>query len=271
MSNGVAEGQGEHTEGRLRRSRWRKIVTPVLVESSSSRESIESEAETLVDWNSRGDTESPDGVVNLGEYSNETQVESSTNEMSKRDAESKDSGVGQGPDLNEFMRMFFEDQKRRDDKEKERRDEERKEREVERREREEANRARDELLFASMRDVRPTLPAPVPTPIAELPRMKEADDIESFIPIFEASLRMNGVPCESWKAKLTSHLPLKTLVPVENVLHSGDSSYGDLVDALMGCSTLSFCSAAEDMCSGERGRLWEMEVRASMTKLKQVW
>jgi len=94
----------------------------------------------------------------------------------------------------------------------------------ERKEKEAADRRRDEY-FLSLRDARPAAVTPAPTPITDLPRMRENDEVESFIPIFEASLRMNDVPHDSWKAKLTSHLPLKVLVPVEEALKDGDTSY----------------------------------------------
>jgi len=38
----------------------------------------------------------------------------------------------------------------------------------------------------------------------------------------------------------------------------------------MGCTSMSFCSAAEDMCTGERGRLWKLEVRQTVTKIKHL-
>jgi len=94
--------------------------------------------------------------------------------------------------------------------------------------------------------------------------------MEAFIPIFEVSLRMNEVPQGEWKKKLTSHVPVGSLVLIEGILGTVDSSYQEVVDGLMGGSTLTFCSAAEDMCSGERGRLGVLDVRTSMTKLKQL-
>jgi len=87
--------------------------------------------------------------------------------------------------------------------------------------------------------------------------MKETDELEEFIPIFEASLKVNNVPASLWKQKLLTHLPLKSLVKVEDALQDEGSSYDDMVSALRGCVALSFCSAAEDMCSGERGKIWE--------------
>jgi len=309
MSDGVV-GDCEETRTLRRNTRTRKGTAPPVVESScnSDTDNIDTETETVDGWSGV----EPDSV---GEWSDQAQCnfytshkESTKKEtMSRRDNESKDSGRGHTPGLsmNEFMQMFFEEQRRRDEVEKKRRDEEkrereeeqkrrneerrqerekredervrrkeareqeRREREEERARREEASRARDELLFSSLRDNRLAPPGHAPTPIAELPKMKDNDEMETFIPIFEASLRMYHVPGNAWKAKLTSQLPLKFLVPVEDVLHCDDTTYDDLVDALMGCSTLSFCSAAENMCTGEKGRLWDVEIRPSMTKMKQ--
>jgi len=219
--------------------------------------------------------------------------------MSMRDTESKDSGRGStfGPSMTEFMQVFFEEQKRRDEIDRKRRDEEHKEqkrsyemerlrsneehtrREAERKAereqraeelaaREEANRAMEEWLFRSLRDNRPA-PMHAPNFTIDLPKMK-GDEIEAFLTIFEAALRMSDVPVNAWKAKLTSHIPLKSLVKVESVIQQEDATYDGLVEALMGCTTLSFCSAAEDLCTGERGRLWEFEGRQTATKIRQL-
>jgi len=106
--------------------------------------------------------------------------------------------------------------------------------------------------------------------VFDLPRMKDSDELEEFIPVFETSLRVNGVSKPLWKQKLLTHLPLKALVKVEEVLQTDDSSYEDTVGALRGSTALSFCSAAEDLCSGERGKIWEMEVCPSLARLKHL-
>jgi len=86
--------------------------------------------------------------------------------------------------------------------------------------------------------------------------MKEEDEVEKFIPIFESFLRINKVPQGLWKQKLLTYHPLESLVKIEEVLQEEDSTYEEAVGALRGTTALSFCSAAEDMCSGDRGRIW---------------
>jgi len=100
--------------------------------------------------------------------------------------------------------------------------------------------------------------------------MKDGDELEEFISIFDVSLRVNNVPRPLWKQKLITHLPLKSLVKVEETLQLDGTTYDDTVGVLRGCTALSFCSAADDMCTGERGKLWEMDVRPSVAKLRQL-
>jgi len=282
MSKGVAEGY--ETERSLRRSRrQRKVRTPVVSSDSSGTESIDSNNETSVGWNLGGFQSEVEGnEYSFDEFSNTAQFgynkkssvthsemsNKESNERTGRTKESVDSGRCETPGrhMDEFMRTYLEQQARRDEMERERREEERREQ----REREEAARKREEYLFESPREARAVVPPPVRPLIIGLPHMKEGDDIETFIPILEASLRLNEVPCGNWKKQLISQIPLKSLIPIEPVLQSDDSSYQDVVNALMGGSNMTFCSAAEDMCSGERGRLWELDIRSSMTKLKQL-
>jgi len=190
--------------------------------------------------------------------------------------------------------LFMQESRRRDeesrrreelerlrrDEENKRREDEREGREDERERREETSRARDERLFAALRENKPVALTHAPSSNMKLPHMKEGDELEQFIPIFEASLCMNNVPDDLWKTELTSHLTkltsnltkltLKSFVKIEETLQQDENTYEVLVGALMGCTSMSFCSAAEDMCTSERGRLWELEIRQTVTKMKQL-
>jgi len=289
MSDTVAEGYTE--ERKLRRSkRQRKVVTPALVEqnSSSDTETVGSEPEIIVktEWD-LGDSSSEGEVKSFDKFSETAQVDFSPSKrtadwaqeiMSREDkAGSKDSGRGTTPEpgIRDFMQNFFEEQRRRDELDRLRRDDEKRERrdELERRledqaRREEENRAREDRLFATMRDIRPPAPVQNPNPNIDLPKMRESDEIASFIPIFETALRINTVPEELWKAKLLSHIPLTSLMKVQTSLMEGDMSYEGLVDALMSSSTLTFSAAAEDLYTGERGKIWELEGRKAAAKLR---
>jgi len=135
---------------------------------------------------------------------------------------------------------------------------------------EEANRAREDRMFEALREGRPPVPIQAHNTHVELPKMKETDELEEFIPIFETALRVNNVPPPLWKQKLITHLPLQTLAKVDATLQEEGASYADTVGALRGSTALSFCSAAEDLCTGERGRLWELGIGPCMTKIKHL-
>jgi len=123
----------------------------------------------------------------------------------------------------------------RRDEENRRREDERRQQEIERERRDEASRAQQERLIETLRDNRHRPPEPSPTVTSfDLPRMREDDELEEFIPVFEASLRVNNVPNPLWKQKLLTHLPLKSLVKVEEALQIEGSTYEDMVGALRG-------------------------------------
>jgi len=109
---------------------------------------------------------------------------------------------------------------------------------------------------------------PAVSATVELPRMREQDNVEQFLPLFEMALRVNKVPKRLWKAKLISHIPLELLVKVQAVMEDECGSYDNVVEALMGTSNLTYCAAAEDLMTGERGKLWEMEGRQAMARLR---
>jgi len=274
----TAETEFEEGQTLRRSTRTRKGAVPPIVSESSGSE-----------------TESTNTEIDPRDFSDEwstaeavTGVENSKMNTSEQErGESKDSGRGSigTPNMTEFMQMFFEDSRRREeeskrreelercrrDEENRRREDERRRMEDERERREEANRVREERLFQSVRESRPLAPVTAPTPMhVELPRMKEGEELEDFIPIFEASLRMYNIPEDTWKPRLTSHLPLKSLVKIEDTLQREGATYDDVVEALRGCTSMSFCSAAEDMCTGERGKIWDMEVRTSLNKLRNL-
>jgi len=115
---------------------------------------------------------------------------------------------------------------------------------------------------------RPPVPEPVARVNVELPRMKESDEVEQFLPLFEMAFKVNKVPEEQWKSKLISHIPLEMLVKVQAVMEGEDGSYDSAVEALMGTSSLTFCAAAEDLFTRERGKIWDMEGRQAMARLK---
>jgi len=150
-----------------------------------------------------------------------------------------DSGRGAtpAPGFADVMQMFLEENRRREELERCRRDEENRRREDELRRQEaererkkesiriqrenerEANRAQQERLIQTLTENRRRTPEPSTTTSSyDLPRMREEDELEEFIPVFETSLRVYNVPANLWKQKLLTHLPLKSLVKIDEVL-----------------------------------------------------
>jgi len=171
--------------------------------------------------------------------------------------------------------------KRRDEVERERRIEEKREREEEMQRREEVekgrreeearnNRAQQQQLIERLMERRADPVRASPPAIFDLPRMRDSNELEEFISVFETALKVNEVLRGLWKQKLLTHLPRKALVRMEDTLQTEGSSYKDTVGALRGSTAMSFCSAAEDLCSGERGRVYEMKVCPSLARLKHL-
>jgi len=200
-------------EGNLRRSkRKRKGVVPTKVESSSSgTESVESDSGTVLGWNvSEVESEIEVSGQSFGDFSEQSHWNSDLSKSIKGEQrremsrESRDSGKGATPEpgLSDFMRIYFEDMRKRDEMEKERREVETERREEERKERreeqdrrdreqaikEEVSRAREERLLLSLRDSRPPAPEPIPRLNIDLPRMRDSDEVAKFLPMFEMAL-----------------------------------------------------------------------------------
>jgi len=187
----------------------------------------------------------------------------STHSHDSGHASTRDGGMG------EFMREYFEEQKRRDERRERQIQQERKEaRAREERDRAEAKEREDRLWAAMNR----ATPAPEPEsrhkPAIPLPVMKDRDEVTEFLPKFEAALTWGRVPREQWRELLVSHIPIDLLMRVKCQLDDETSTYDDIVGALSNSSTLTFGAAAEDLCTGERGRIWEKDGREAAAKIK---
>jgi len=64
-----------------------------------------------------------------------------------------------------------------------------------------------------------------------------------------------------------SNLPVTTLVRVDSTLTIEGASYEEVVEALRGGSAITFCSAAEDLSSGEKGKAFETDIRSAASRL----
>jgi len=175
---------------------------------------------------------------------------------------SLDSGMSstQSGGMDMFLRGYMEEQRRRDDRREEQLQREREE-----------NRAREDRLWSALGRIAPTPePEPRSRPVIPLPMMKEKDEITEFLPKFEAALTWGKVPREQWREQLVSHMPIDSLMKAKGELDREDSSYEEVVSALSNSSTLTFGAAAEDLCTGERGRIWELEGRKAAARIRSL-
>ena len=138
------------------------------------------------------------------------------------------------------------------------------------REQKETDLRREQRLLATLMDAQSAVPQAVTIQNHKLPEMKDSDDAELFMPLFEAALVSNNIPMDQWKDKLHSHLSMKVRTKIHTTMQDNDSTYADIKDALMGCTAMSFSSAAEDFCTGERGRLTNLEPRQAIEKMARL-
>ena len=165
-----------------------------------------------------------------------------------------------------MMEMRAEDRKAERDRENSRLEREDRRQELEAR-REEEREARQIQLITTLREAQPAVPQSSTIQNTKLPEMKEADDMELFIAMFEAALRSNNIPMGQWKNKLHAHLSLIAKTSIQTIIQDNNSTYDEVKEALLGCSALTFSSAAEDLCTEERGRLLNLEPHQTIDKM----
>ena len=85
----------------------------------------------------------------------------------------------------------------------------------------------------------------------KLPDMKEGEEIDTFIAMFEAALRACDIPEEQWKAKLHTHLNPATKLRIQDTIQDHDATYDDIKEALLGYGNMTFSAAAETLMSGD--------------------
>ena len=111
-------------------------------------------------------------------------------------------------------------------------------RKLEKEKREEARRAEDlQRQERFMLELRVAQPAVLQTVIVlnhKLPEMRESEDIETFVAMFEAALWSNNIPKNLWKAKLHAHLTTKAKLRIQTAIQDFDSTYDEVKEALLG-------------------------------------
>ena len=128
---------------------------------------------------------------------------------------------------------------------------------------------REERLLLALRDARPAVPQSIIVQSQKLPEMKESDDVESFIELFEAALRANDIAPELWKRKLHAQLPNNVKVRIQWVVQDDGSTYEQVKEALLGCAEVTFNVAAEAFKTAERGKLTSMTPRLAADKMRR--
>jgi len=205
-----------------------------------------------------------EGVVSGGRMSREGR---------EGDGRSKtaDSGLGRTPEpaMSDFMRWLAEEQKRSREesivREERLAEEQRKDREDARAQME-LQRLMVERLMARTADT----DTPPPTPNVRLPTLQEGGDVEAFISNFETMLKVAEVPQRLWKRELITHVPMEAVTQVGELAGEADSTYEEVLCALRGSVALSFGSAAEDFFSGEKGTVWDLNIRSNVSRLKYL-
>ena len=129
------------------------------------------------------------------------------------------------------------------------------------REQKEADLRREERLLQTLKEAQPTIPQQVTISHTKLPDMRETDDAEMFVTMFESALLSNGIPVAQWKNKLHPHLTMKVKLKIYKVMSNQDTTYKEVKEPLLGCTAMSFSSAAEAFCTGEKGKLTKLDVR----------
>ena len=114
------------------------------------------------------------------------------------------------------LQMMMEMRAEDDTEERERREEERRRENLRREEtRREEELRREESMILALKAAQPAVPQTVTVVNHELPRMKDGEDIDTLVAMFEAALRANNVPDTLWKAKLHSHRNMKTKLRIQ--------------------------------------------------------
>jgi len=164
--------------------------------------------------------------------------------------------------MGDFFRGVAEDQKRN------REDQLRRE-EMYREDQHRRDEAQQKLIEAMMartevRDI------PPPAPAVTLPTLSEGGEVETFITALETALRIGEIPRNQWKRRLVSNIPATTLVKIDRSLTVEDATYDEVIGALRGGNSITFCSAAEDLSSGEKGKVFDVDIRTAASKMIQL-
>ena len=129
---------------------------------------------------------------------------------------------------------------------------------------------REERILIALKGAQPAIPQNVTIINSKLPKMKEGEQIETFIAMFEAALRAGNIPEDQWCSKLHAHLDPAAKLKVEDVIQADDATYDAIKEALLGCTGLSFSATAETLMTADRGRLLQLPIRQFISKTAKL-
>ena len=165
-------------------------------------------------------------------------------------------------------RAILREQERQEElRDRERREAKRIEEEYER---EEKRQRREEKLWLAIKEAQPAVPQTVQLNSCKLPKMKEGEDITSFMEMFEAALYDFKIPQTQWKARVHTALDTPTKLRVRDVITDHGSTYEDLKTALLGCSSLSFSHASDTIMTGDRGSIFSLPPRQAFQRWQNL-
>ena len=165
---------------------------------------------------------------------------------------------------NEENRLAREEERRAEDLRREDR------RVVREQEIREENERREEKFLLALKEAQPVVPQTVHVENTRLPKMTEGEDIATFIELFEAATEDNRIPPGQWKGKVHAALDSKTKLKVRDTITNTGSTYGELKEALIGCTSLSFSHASESVMTGERGETMTLPIRQAVQKWQRL-
>ena len=128
----------------------------------------------------------------------------------------------------------------------------------------------EERLLIALKEAQPAVPQTVTIVNQKLPDMREGEQIETFLGMFEAALRASNVPLDQWCAKLRTHLNPTTKLRIQDTIQNPDATYEMIREALVGCGSMSFSAAAETLLSGDKGKLYMLGHRQCKDKLYKL-
>ena len=129
---------------------------------------------------------------------------------------------------------------------------------------------REAKLLLALKEAQPVVPQTVHITGTKLPKMTEGEDLTTFIELLEAAMEDNHIPPDQWKAKVHAALDSVTKLKVRDTITNPDSTYAELKEALIGCTSLSFSHASESVMTGDRGNTLGLSIRQAVQKWQRL-